>query len=33
MGLYTNSIFPAGGDTGNGGIIQIVQAKKLILLL
>ncbi len=28
MGLYTNTIFPAGGDTGNGGIIQIVQTAK-----
>jgi len=28
MGLYTNTIFPAGGDTGNGGIIQIVQTVK-----
>ena len=28
MGLYTNTIFPAGGDTGNGGIIQIVQTSK-----
>lgn len=28
MGLFTNTIFPAGGDTGNGGIIQIVQTVK-----
>ena len=28
MGLYTNTIFPAGGDTGNGGIIQVVQTVK-----
>ena len=28
MGLYTNTIFPAGGDTGNGGIIQVVSVTK-----
>tara|TARA_B100000900_G_C20532386_1_gene696879 strand:+ start:624 stop:1142 length:519 start_codon:yes stop_codon:yes gene_type:complete len=28
MGLFTNTIFPASGDTGNGGIIQIVQTVK-----
>jgi len=28
MGIFTNTIFPADGDTGNGGIIQIVQTVK-----
>ena len=28
MGLFTNTIFPASGDTGNGGIIQMVQTVK-----
>ena len=28
MGIFTNTIFPADGDLGNGGVIQMVQTVK-----